>query len=111
MTWIVQKDYWHALRELKTQRDRGAGMIAIAILQDHLLAAIKSRLERNAEIESKIFNFDRPLGSFAAQIDMGYLLGVYSLHFRNMLHVVMRIRNDFAHNAHPVSRTRTNVRN
>ena len=43
---IDHNRYKHAIKELPKQRDRGAAIVATAILEDHLLAAIKSRLHR-----------------------------------------------------------------
>ena len=103
--WIVleDKDYTHAFREIKKQRDRGAGIIATAILQDHLLAAIKTRLSPHADVEGKMFKSGRPLGDFSAQIDLGFLFDLYPEFVREQLHIIRLIRNDFAHNTEPVS--------
>lgn len=106
MTWVLAsqpKDYTHTYREIKKQRDRGAGIIAAAVLQDILLEAIKSRLDRGSPIEPNMFKHGGALGSFGTQIDLGFLMGFYSDHIRKMLHIVRVIRNDFAHNVHPVS--------
>lgn len=50
-----------------------------------------------------MFKQSGPLGSFAAQIDMGYLLGLYPDYVRDKLHTIRLIRNEFAHNVQPVS--------
>lgn len=105
-TWAIAnepKDYTHTYREINKQRDRGAGIIAAAVLQDILLEAIKSRLDRGTPIEPNLFKQGGALGSFGTQIDLGFLMGLYPETIRKSLHIVRVIRNDFAHNVHPVS--------
>jgi hypothetical protein len=103
--WVTlpDKDYRHADSELKKQRDRGAGIIASAILQDHLLAAIKTRLTVGSEVEANMFKTSGPIGSFGTQIDLGFLLGIYPNYVREQMHLIRLIRNEFAHNVQPVS--------
>lgn len=65
-TYGTDKLYSHAFSEIKRQRDRGAGIIAAAILQDQLKFAIKTRFDKHPKLEAKMFKSDGPLGSFAA---------------------------------------------
>lgn len=105
MIWFVldYDTYKHAIIEIDKQRDRGAGIIAASILQDHLLQAIRSRFHRNPSLEANLFKTGGPIGSFATQIDLGFLLGIYPNHIRERLHLIRLIRNDFAHNVQPAS--------
>ena len=104
MTWLtLEKSYAETLNEIKKQRDRGAAIIAASVLEDHLLAAIQSRLHRNDTIESKIFKGYGPLASFSAKIDLGFLLGLYSSTSHKQIHRIREIRNEFAHNLAPLS--------
>lgn len=105
MTWLLLENskYRHALKEIDKQRDRGAGIIAVAILEEHLVAAIKMRLEKNEDIHRKLFTGYGPLSSLSAKIDLGFLLGIYPSRFHKMLHDIREVRNDFAHNPLPVS--------
>jgi hypothetical protein len=65
--------------------------------------AIQSRLERHAHTEKKIFNDDGALCTFSARIDLGVLIGLYPELFQRKLHLIRRIRNNFAHSMQPVS--------
>src|SRR5215211_7652703 len=100
MSWFVLDDnkYRHAIKEIPRQRDRGAGLIATSILEDHLMAAIKARLEQNDDIQNKVFKGYGPLASLHAKIDIGFLLGLYPLDIHAQLHEIRELRNDFAHN-------------
>jgi hypothetical protein len=105
MTWVTLDDskYRHAIKEIPRQRDRGAGLIATSILEDHLVAAIKTRLDKNEDIQNKMFKGYGPLASLHAKIDLGHLLGLYPINVHRMLHEIRELRNDFAHNPLPVS--------
>jgi hypothetical protein len=105
MSWVVIDGdrFKHAIRGLSKQRDRGAGIIAASIVQEHLIEAIKSRLRRDADLEGRMFGLDGALGSFAAQIDLGYLMGLYPKGMQTWLRIIKTIRNDFAHSAQPVN--------
>ncbi|MET4451226.1 hypothetical protein [Bradyrhizobium sp. RT3b] len=105
MTWFVSHPtkYRHAMNEIPKQRDRGAAIIATSILEEHLLEAIQSRLERHAQVEGKVFSGYGPLASFSARIDMGLLLGLYPETGHKRLHLIRRIRNNFAHSMQPIT--------
>ena len=106
VTWFTLEDdrYFSITEEINKQRDRGAAIIAVAVLEDHLLAAIKAKLSNNdAKIEDKMFNGYGPLASFSARIDLGFLLGLYESEIHKALHQIRKIRNEFAHNLSPLS--------
>jgi hypothetical protein len=105
MSWFLLDDrrYRHAIKEIPRQRDRGAGLIATSILEEHLMAAIKARLDKNDDIHNKVFKGSGSLASFHAKIDLGLLLGIYSPSVHTFLHEIRALRNDFAHNPLPVS--------
>lgn len=105
MTWGTLKDAkYDALgKEINKQRDRGAAIIAAAVLEDHLLAVIKAKLTTDEKIEDKMFRGYGPLASFSARIDLGLLLGLYEKDFHKDLHRIREIRNEFAHNLAPLS--------
>jgi hypothetical protein len=98
--WMTLSDerYNRATKDIKRQRDRGAAIIAAALLEDHLVAAIKARLERHPIVENKMFNGYGSLASFSARIDFGLLLGLYDSKVCKQLHRIRNIRNEFAHN-------------
>lgn len=105
MTWGTLGDSkYDALgEEINKQRDRGAAIIAFAVLEDHLVALIKSKLIRDSTIEKKVFRGYGPLGSFSARIDIGFLLGLYDKDLHRELHCIRKIRNEFAHDLSPLT--------
>ncbi|MCK1337965.1 hypothetical protein IVB38_18560 [Bradyrhizobium sp. 38] len=105
MTWFISHPhkYAHAIDEIPKQRDRGAAIIATAMLEEHLLEAVQSRLARHQSTGKKVFNGYGPLATFSARIDFGLLLGLYAESDHRDLHLIRRIRNNFAHSMHPIS--------
>jgi hypothetical protein len=105
MTWSTVDDnkYDHARREIDKQSHRGVAIIATAIVQDHLVLAIRGRLTNDLQIQNKLLSIGGALNDFGTQIDFGYLLGLYSNIWRSKLHIAKDIRNDFAHKMDPMS--------
>ena len=108
MSWWVHdfKRYKHAMSEISKQRDRGAGIIAAAIVEDHLDFALATRLRTDkeaADLKANMFSGRGALGNFGAKIDLGYLFGLYDNRTRKKLHEIRLIRNDFAHKMEPQS--------
>jgi hypothetical protein len=85
-------------REFAIESDRGAAIVAAAMLDDALKSLLKKRLCPPASKDRSILErYDAPLGSFAARIDAAQQLGLVSKHFARDLHLIRDIRNDFAH--------------
>jgi hypothetical protein len=85
--------------EIGKESPRAAVILAAAMLEQALDALLRARLVA-APTQSDSF-FDgpyAPLASFSAKIDMAYRIGLISSSWSRDLHLVRRIRNDFAHN-------------
>jgi hypothetical protein len=102
MTWYIDetKDY-PIIEEIEKQTDRGAGIMAAALLDGYLTKAIGTRLfirgSYNDEVMKKLCDDGRPLGSFVPRIHAGFLLGLYLHEAHSDLETVAVIRNIFAH--------------
>ena len=98
--------YKHAMSEIDKQRDRGAGIIAAAIVEDHLDFALATRFRGDnavTELRKNMFSSRGALRNFGTKIDLGFLFGLYDAHTQKKLHEIRLLRNDFAHNMQPVS--------
>jgi hypothetical protein len=93
------------LEELKTQSDRGAAVIAAAVLDDLLELLILERfIELGSERRESLFKrTGAPLSSFSAKIEVSYALGVISNGIRLGLHLIRDVRNEFAHRIEQVT--------
>jgi hypothetical protein len=98
-----RSDIHEVVAEIERQRDRGAAPVAAALLEEHLLLAIRSALTRHESVEQKMFKGDGPLANFSAKIDLGLLLGLYPMSVHKHFHQIRKIRNEFAHNMKPIT--------
>jgi len=91
-----------AIVDMDTQSDRGAGIMIGAYLE-YLLEnciAYKFVAISNTMYDS-IFENTAPLATFSAKIDIGFCLGLYGEQTRRCLHLIRKIRNEFAHSEIP----------
>src|SRR3979490_3238118 len=93
------------LKEVKSQTDRGAAIIAAAVLDDLLEQVILARLiALGSERRDTLFDkTGAPLTSFSAKIEMSFALGVISNEARLALHLIRDVRNAFAHRIEQVT--------
>jgi hypothetical protein len=88
-----------AHHEFDKESDRAAAIVVAAILDDALETLIESLLVPALSPKHSIINGHRsPLGTFGARIDAAFQLGLISNYMARDLHLVLDIRNDFAHN-------------
>ena len=103
MTWYIDETkHYPIIDEIeKKQTDRGAAIMAAALLEGYLLKAIGTRLfvegEYNNNIRKQFCGIDGALGSFGSRIHAGFLLGLYLQDAHSDLQSIARIRNYFAH--------------
>jgi DNA-binding MltR family transcriptional regulator len=79
---------------------RGDALAAIAVVDDALQDAIKSRLVAlNTDQDKELFSdgVNGPLSTFSNKIKFGYALGLYGKLLRADLDCLRHIRNAFAH--------------
>jgi DNA-binding MltR family transcriptional regulator len=99
MEWVhVSKDVESALREIETDSDRAAAIVAATLVDEHLTLALRHSLHQNKSIANEMFSNSGPLGSFASKINLAFLIGIFSIKCHKELNTIKRIRNLFAHN-------------
>ncbi len=105
MAWVTRGTAEDHLTtaEIDRQEDRAAAIIAAAFFEDRLTLAIRERLVNDPRVVNPLFKGAGPLASFAAKIDLAYLLGIYGAPHRAKLHTIRNIRNEFAHNLAPLT--------
>jgi DNA-binding MltR family transcriptional regulator len=83
---------------LTEETDRGCALMAAAYLDDELGEMIRANLVQNKKVLTAVFENNGPASTFSARIDLAYLCGLLSSDARHDLHLLRKIRNDFAHN-------------
>jgi DNA-binding MltR family transcriptional regulator len=86
-----------AFRDIDEGDDRAIAIAAAAFLEDHLAIALKARFHQDEKILNDMFRSSGPLGSFAAKINMAFLIGLCSKETCKEMHTIKDIRNEFAH--------------
>jgi hypothetical protein len=90
---------------------RGSVIVAAALFDDLLGSALSARLLHPAESQDELLEGSHaPLGTFSARIDLAYRIGAIGRQMRDSLHIVRRLRNDFAHVADPIDFSNQSVR-
>lgn len=90
--------YTTALNLISNENDRGAGLLAAALIETILSDLLRKRLVASPDQNDKLFSgSNSPLGTFSAKIEMAYRLGVISKDLRDLIDGLRKIRNKFAH--------------
>jgi DNA-binding MltR family transcriptional regulator len=93
--------YWsHVLeQEFDRETDRGAAILAASLLDSALGSLLYNFLVPNPGKDDDLFDGPTaPLANFSARISVCYRLGLISQRMSRDLHLVRKIRNEFAHN-------------
>jgi DNA-binding MltR family transcriptional regulator len=112
MSNITDK-FWDRLHlELNSETDRSIAIVAGALLDETLKETIKARLLPAVQKERCVISASNsPIGSFSARIDICYQLGLISDVMQRDLHIIRKLRNDFAHNPFDLSFNTGSVKN
>lgn len=95
---IFQKIESDALGHIEAESDRGAVLVAAALLDNGLKSRISSRFLKNDDAKDPLFEGgNAPLGTFSAKIELAYRLGLIDKECKTSLNTFRKLRNDFAH--------------
>ncbi|MEM7803283.1 MAG: DUF4145 domain-containing protein [Pseudomonadota bacterium] len=85
-------------RELDRETDRSVAIIAAALVDSALQDLVQGFLIPSKKQDRCILSgYDSPLGTFSAKIDAALQFGLISADLHRDLHLLRKIRNDFAH--------------
>lgn len=86
--------------ELKRETDRGAAIVAAAMIDSLLRDLLSARLVPNPSGEDSLLDgANAPLSNLSSRTDACYRLGLISAKLTRDIHLIRRIRNDFAHDS------------
>lgn len=94
-------DFAQFLREFQAETDRGAALVAGALIDLRLKETLAGFMI-NCREATDLLSGERggPLGTFSARINACFALGLLTAHERTECHLIRKIRNEFAHRAH-----------
>ena len=88
------------MEQLGKESERGSVIVSAALMDEALEELIKSKMVPSPEKDDELFvGAYAPLDSFSAKIDFAYRLGIIASSTRSSLHLLRKLRNDFAHSA------------
>jgi DNA-binding MltR family transcriptional regulator len=86
------------MREFEKESDRACVILSVAMLERALETLLKAQLAATSSSKDELLEGAyAPISSFNARIDLAHRLGLISARFCRDLHIIRRIRNDFAH--------------
>ena len=110
----IDAGHWNNLfcKEFKKESPRAGVILSAAMLDLALETLLKTRLVPVGSSNDELLDgAHTPLSDFSARIDLAHRIGLISAKFCRDLHLIRRIRNEFAHNITGCSFHDSNVRN
>ena len=86
---------------LRGETDRGCALMAAAFLDDQLGRLLRSVLVDDAKAVDELVGPSGALGAFSSRIEACYALGLLPPLARRDLHLIRKVRNEFAHTLSP----------
>lgn len=87
---------------LNDETDRGCALMAASFIEFRIGELLKQYFVKDKVIE-ELFSATGPLGSFSSRIDIAYALSLIPLAMKRDLHILRKIRNEFAHEPQKLS--------
>lgn len=91
------KDVFGLTNLLIKESERASVIVAAARIDVDLEKLLKRVLLRSSGRTDDLFESDRALGTFSAKISISYRIGLIDKEFEHALHLLRKMRNDFAH--------------
>lgn len=87
------------IEEFNKESDRAAVILVASLLDESLTSLLRSFFVPDASSSDELFDgVNAPIGTFSSKINIAYRLGLISNIFCRDLHLIRKIRNQFAHN-------------
>jgi DNA-binding MltR family transcriptional regulator len=90
------KEVFEFRRTLTNETDRGCALMAAAFLDIELAKLLAAFFVQAPAITESLLGQGGPLAAFSSRIDLCYALGLIGQKTHHDLHLILRIRNDFA---------------
>ena len=95
---------------LKQESERGSVIVSAALMDEALEQLLKAKLVPSPEKNDELFYGPyAPLGNFSAKIDFAYRVGIIGVNQRSSMHLIRKLRNDFAHSSRQIGFTSQKV--
>ena len=89
----------YLISEFGKESDRAAVILVTSLIDETLTDLLRLHLLPSPSASDEIFDgVNAPLGNFSSKINFGFRVGLISAKFARDLHLIRKIRNQFAHN-------------
>ncbi|MBX3009732.1 MAG: DUF4145 domain-containing protein [Melioribacteraceae bacterium] len=108
------QSYWDTFfkNQIEGESDRATVIITSSILDQALESVLRNYLVQLNSTDDPLFDSAyAPLSNFSAKIDLAFRIGLLPPNFAKALHLIRKIRNDFAHNVSACTFNEPQVRN
>jgi hypothetical protein len=90
---------------LGMETDQGVALVSAAYLGEELRMLLEKMFVHSPKTIHALFEGAGPLATFSSRIDLAFAVGLLSQEPHRLLHLIRKIRNDFAHQHHEMSFT------
>lgn len=94
---ITDEEFQRFAEEFKSESDRAAVILGTSQLDLLLYQLLEGYLLPCTSGKDELLEGDSPLATFSSRINISYRLGLIDADFARALHLIRRIRNNFAH--------------
>lgn len=95
---------------LKQESERGSVIVSASLMDEALEQLLKVKLVPSPEKNDELFSGPyAPMDNFSAKIDFAYRVGIIGVNQRSSMHLIRKLRNDFAHSSMQISFTSQKV--
>lgn len=103
------KEFFPYLGLLEKESDRGKVLISCGFLEEQLKQVLRAFMLEVSQAEELVEGGNAPLGTFNSRITACYVFGLLTQREHDDLHLIRKIRNDFAHDIHTTFQTESVV--
>lgn len=106
-------DWWHKYMDMfEKESDRACVILTVSFVDELLTLCLRTKLVADHSATDSLFDGARaPFSTFSSKIDLSFRLGIVSNRLAKDLHLIRKIRNDFAHNIEGCDFADTRVHN
>lgn len=94
---VIERESSELAAEVHHETDRTAVIVGAAVVDSLLERLLLRTLRPHAAGTDPLFDGDAPLSTFSSRINISYQLGLIDEELTRALHLLRRIRNEFAH--------------
>ena len=84
-------------QDFKNESDRGAALLVGSLVENYLAQLLKSHMVNDPEVD-KLFDGFGPVADFGKRIECAYAFKIIPAEQKQVLHLIKKLRNHFAHN-------------